>query len=62
MKNKHYIKIELSTAQAFSKGMVCRCNTCGSVFAKMPDYDYCPICSYRSLDKEYKQELIENTK
>ena len=50
-----YIQAELSTASAFEKGFVCRCNTCASLFAKQPQESYCPVCKHYNLDRSYKQ-------
>ena len=37
------------------KEIICKCGTCGSMFSKQPSYDYCPICGYVDLDKNFRQ-------
>lgn len=53
-----YVRAEISRAPAFSKGFVCQCLTCYSLFAKQPVVPYCPICKHGNLNREYKQDVI----
>lgn len=55
-----FVKVELSSAPKFRNGMVCQCNTCGSVFALQPKEDYCPICKYYNLNRDYKQIIVKD--